>query len=261
MISRRPENTAHGLTDSDLARYEWQLDVDGFGVDGQRKLRDASVLVSRCGGLGGVVAYELAAAGVGRLVLAHGGNLRPSDMNRQLLMTDSMMGQSRMECIRKRLSDFNPTIEIVPFDTNINEENAESIVGEADLVVDCAPLFEERFLMNRESVRRGIPMVECAVYDLEAVITSFHPGRTPCLRCLYPENSRTWTRKFPVFGAVSGSLGSMAAMEAIKILSGIGEPLFNRMLHYDLRTMRFDTVNLHRVPDCPECRHLEPAVA
>lgn len=258
MISRKPENSRNAVAGSDHSRYEWQLDIEGFGPDGQDRLSQASVLVSRCGGLGGVVAYELAAAGVGRLVIAHGGNLRLSDLNRQLLMSDSMIGQPRIDCIVSRLKAFNPSIEVVPYAENINETNVREIAGQVDLIVDCAPLFEERYLMNSESVRRGIPMVECAVYELEAVITSFQPGRTACLRCLYPEQSRTWTRKFPVFGAVSGSLGSLAAMEAIKILSGLGDPLFNRMLHYDLRSMRFDTMNIHRNPDCPECRSISP---
>lgn len=248
------------LDPGELDRYAWQLDIEGFGVRGQERLKNASVLVTRCGGLGGVVAYELAAAGIGRMVVAHGGQLKSSDMNRQLLMSDEMVGKSRMESIVRRLREFNSRMELIPYDMNVSGENVEELVGQVDLVVDCAPLFEERYLLNREVVRRGIPMVECAVYEMEAVLTCILPGKTPCLRCLYPEVSRTWTRKFPVFGAVSGSLGSMAAMEAIKILAGFGEPLMNRMLHYDLRSMRFETVHIHRVPECVECGHMAPVV-
>jgi molybdopterin/thiamine biosynthesis adenylyltransferase len=99
-------------------------------------------------------------------------------------------------------------------------------------------------------------MVECAMYDLEATITSLMPGRTPCLRCLVPEEPREWRREFPVFGAVSGTVGCMAAMEAIKIIGGFGEPLFNRMLTMDLRSMRFDGYDLARRPDCSACSNL-----
>ncbi|MCD8534774.1 MAG: HesA/MoeB/ThiF family protein [Verrucomicrobia bacterium] len=175
------------LDPGELDRYAWQLDIEGFGVRGQERLKNASVLVTRCGGLGGVVAYELAAAGIGRMVVAHGGQLKSSDMNRQLLMSDEMVGKSRMESIVRRLRQFNSRMELIPYDVNVSGENVEELVGQVDLVVDCAPLFEERYLLNREVVRRGIPMVECAVYEMEAVLTCILPGKTPCLRCLYPE--------------------------------------------------------------------------
>ena len=158
------------LTDEEKATYEWQIWVPDFGTEGQEKLKDASVLVSRCGGLGSVVAYELAAAGVGKLVLAHGGNVKHSDLNRQLLMTHDWLGKPRVESAKKRLLDLNPRLEIVTVDSNVSDCNAADLVEQADVVVDCAPLFEERFAMNREAVRQNKPLVECAMYDLEAHI-------------------------------------------------------------------------------------------
>ena len=148
------------LTDEERAVYEWQLWVPGFGEAGQEKLKAASVLVSRIGGLGGVVAYELAAAGIGRLVLAHAGNVKPSDLNRQLLMTHAGLGQSRVESAKRRLQELNPRLEVVTVNENLCEENAGRLVGDVDLVVDCAPLFSERHAMNRECVRQGKPLVE-----------------------------------------------------------------------------------------------------
>lgn len=243
----------HSLSDLDRARYEWQLWVPGFGEAGQKKLQDSSVLVSRVGGLGGPVAYELAAAGVGRLVLAHAGNVKPSDLNRQLLVTDASVGTPRVETAAKRLAELNPTIEIVAIPENISSENASRIVAEVDLVVDCAPLFEERFAMNRAAVEQRKPLVECAMYDLEAHITTILPGHTPCLSCLYPEKPDSWSREFPVFGAVSGSLGCMAAMEAIKVLAELGEPLAGQLLMYDLRDMQFRKIQLQRRENCAVC--------
>lgn len=244
------------LTAEEREIYGWQMWIPGFGEEGQVRLRNASVLISRCGGLGGVVAYELAAAGIGRLVLAHAGNVKPSDLNRQILMTHAGIGTSRVESASQRLRELNPRLEIEAVAENVKQENAARLVGSVDLVVDCAPLFEERFLLNLEAVRQGKPMVEAAVHELEAHLTTFIPGRTPCLRCLYPDWPDYWRRQFPVFGAVSGTIGCMAAMEAIKVLARLGEPLVSRMLLMDLRGMGFRTVRIHRDRSCPVCGHL-----
>lgn len=241
------------LTDEELATYEWQLDVPGFGEAGQQKLKDASVLVSRVGGLGSVVAYELAAAGVGRLILAHAGNIKHSDLNRQLLMTHAALGSARVESAEKRLRDLNPRLEIMKVPENVSEDNADRLVGEADLTVDCAPLFEERLAMNAAAVRLGKPLVECAMYELQAQITTVIPGKTPCVACLNPEPPPAWKRRFPVFGAVSGAVGCLGAMEAVKVLSGLGEPLTGRMLTMDLRDMRTMTLAINRRTDCAVC--------
>ena len=245
------------LTDKERAVYEWQLDVSGFGGEtGQEKLKNASVLVSRCGGLGSVVAYELAAAGVGRLILAHGGNVKESDLNRQLLMTDDWLGKPRIESVERRLKELNPRLEIMAVNDNINEGNAKALVAEADVIVDAAPLFKERFLMNREAVAQNKVLVDCAMYELEAQITTIVPGDTPCLACLYPKEPVAWRRRFPVFGAVSGTVACMGAMEAIKVISNLGEPLKNRLLSMDLRDMTFVETAINRNPNCKVCSRI-----
>ncbi len=241
------------LTDEERAIYEWQTWVPDFGEGGQERLKGATVLISRIGGLGGVVAYELAAAGVGRLILAHAGDVKPSDLNRQLLMTHEQLGKPRIESAERRLHDLNPRLEIVPVAENVSEDNVERLVSEADVVVDCAPLFEERFLMNREAVRQSKPMVECAMYELQAQLTTILPGETPCLACLFPEAPPAWKREFPVFGAVSGTVGCLAAMEAIKLIAGIGEPLSGELLTMDLRTMAFRKHRVSRRAGCAVC--------
>ena len=147
----------------------------------------------------------------------------------------------------------NPRLEVVAVGENVSEANVAGLVGQADVVADCAPLFEERLLMNREAVRQGKSMVECAVYDLEAQITTIVPGQTPCLACLCPEPPPHWRRQFPVFGAVAGMAGCLGAMEVIKLLTPLGEPLLNRMLTCDLRTMSFRQVKTKRLPNCPVC--------
>jgi molybdopterin-synthase adenylyltransferase len=242
-----------GLTDEEKRLYEWQMWVPGFGEEGQRKLKGSSVLVSRCGGVGGAVALELAAAGVGKLVLAHGGNLKPGDLNRQILMNRDWLGRPRVECAARRLSELNPSVEIVAVPDNVSEANAERLVGQADLVVDCAPLFEERFLMNREAVRQKKPMVECAMYELEARLMTILPRESACLACVYPEAPPDWKRQFPVFGAVSGTVGCLGAMEAIKVLTGLGQPLTDGLLICDLRAMSFRRLSTRRDRQCRVC--------
>lgn len=241
------------LNEPELAIYEWQLSVSGFGLDGQKKLKGASVLISRCGGVGGLVAYELAAAGVGRLVLAHAGNAKPADLNRQLLLSHEALGQPRVETAARRLRELNPYVEVEAVAENILETNVERLVGQVDLIVDCAPRFRERFLLNREAVRQRKPMVDCAMYELEAQLTTIIPGQSPCLACLYPTEPEHWNRQFPVFGAVAGTVGCLGAMEAIKVIAGLGEPLVGHLLICDLREMTIRKVAVKRREGCAVC--------
>jgi molybdopterin/thiamine biosynthesis adenylyltransferase len=245
--------TIEDLTEEQAKIYEWQIAVPGFGLEGQKKLAAASVLISRVGGLGGLVAYELAAAGIGKLVLYHGGKVRPSDLNRQLLMTRDWVGKPRIESIERRLLELNPDLEIVAIGENISEVNAEAAVAQADVVVCAAPLFSERFAMNSEAIRQKKPFVDCAMYEMEAQILNVDPGRTACLRCLYPDEPAGWKRQFPVFGAVSGAIGCMGAMEAIKIIAGFGSPLYGTLLRINMTDMNIRRIVVRRNAQCKIC--------
>lgn len=250
------KDVEHALTQEDLAQHEWQLDVPDFGEEGQAKLKNSTVLVSRIGGLGGPVAWELAAAGVGHLVLAHSGCPGPSDLNRQTLIRADMLDVPRVTQAVQRLHEFKPSVKVTPIDANMSDENADELISQVDLIVDCAPMFQERLAMNDAAVRYRKPIVECAMYELEATLTTVIPGQTPCLRCLVPEPPLVWKRRFPVFGAVSGTVGCLAAMEAIKQLAGFGDCLLSRMIQMDLRTMQFHTVEIERNPECECCGQL-----
>jgi molybdopterin/thiamine biosynthesis adenylyltransferase len=241
------------LTDAERALYEWQESVADFGSQGQDRLKGSTVLVSRVGGVGGAAALYLAAAGIGRLVLAHAGDLRPADLNRQVLMAHDGIGHPRAVQAACRLRALNPHVEVEVLAENVCEANAESLVRKVDLVMGCAPVFAERLLLNREAVRQGKPLVDSAMYELELQLTTVLPGRTPCLACLVPAEPPAWQRRFPVFGAVAGVAGSLGAMEAIKVLAGFGDPLLGRMLLGDLRAMQFRTVAVRRRTDCPVC--------
>jgi molybdopterin/thiamine biosynthesis adenylyltransferase len=241
------------LSADELTRYQWQIWVQEFGEVGQQRLQSATALISRIGGVGGTVAQQLTAAGIGRLILAHGGTLRLNDLNRQILMTTDSIDQPRVESARRQLHALNPQVQLELVAENINESNAAALVRESDIVVSAAPLFSERLLMNRESVRQGKPLVDCAMYELEGRLTTVIPRETPCLSCLYPEPPANWRREFPVFGAVASTVGSLAAMEVIKIISQLGQPLAGRMLTFDLRDMSFRDVRISRRLDCAVC--------
>ena len=242
------------MTPEEYNRYAWQLDIPGHGEAGQRKLKAASVLISRAGGVGGTAALYLAAAGIGRLVLAHAGDLRLDDLNRQLLMRTEGVGRPRLETAAETLRGLNPGVEVIAIQENVNPENASRLVGLADVVIDAAPLFEERLALNAACRAQGKPMIEAAMYGMEFSVTVFHPSRPGCLACLCPEPPAWWRRRFPVFGAVSGMAGSLAAMEAIKIITGNGQPLIGRMVAGDLLRGHVRTVNLAADPCCAVCR-------
>ena len=244
------------LTTEERDRYEWQLSVRDFGVEGQRRLKAATVLISRVGGVGGTVAMQLAAAGIGRLIIAHAGNVRRNDLNRQLLMTTESIGLPRVESAERRLRELNPNVIVETINENFAENNAAGLVRRCDIVVSAAPLFAERLLMNRESVRQQKPLIDCAMYELEGRLTTIIPGQSPCLECLYPESPPNWKRQFPVFSAVSSTVGCLAAMEVLKVIAGVGEPLSGRLLFFDLRDMTFRTLPILRREDCAICgRH------
>lgn len=242
------------LTPEERAIYEWQMWVPGFGEEGQRRLKAASVLISRVGGLGGVVAYQLAAAGIGRLVLAMGGVVKPSDLNRQLQQSHERIGLPRLPAVVRRLRELNPRLEVISVQENVSDGNAAALVAQADVIVDAAPLFEERYALNRAAVAAGKPMVECSMYALEAHITTILPGRTPCLACLTPEKPPHWKRQFPVIGAVSGTVGCLGAVEVIKLLTGVGTPLAGTLLTMDLGSMQFRRHKIARRSECAVCR-------
>ncbi len=241
------------LADDEREIYAWQMDLPGFGETAQRKLKGASVLISRCGGLGGVAALELAAAGIGRLVIAHAGNLKASDLHRQILQQADQVNRPRLESIRARLLALNPRLEFIGIAENPTTDNAERLVSQADVVIDAAPLFEERLALNDAAVRLRKPMVEASMHGWNAQVTTFRPDAGPCLRCLIPDVPPDWTRRFPVLGAVSGTAGCIAAAEAVKLITGLGTPLVGRILALDLLAGTSRRIGLARDPACAVC--------
>jgi molybdopterin/thiamine biosynthesis adenylyltransferase len=241
------------LSARDRAFYEWQLDVPGFGEAGQLALRQTTALVSRAGGLGGPLAFQLAAAGFGRIIIAHGGDLKPSDLNRQVLMRHDHLGSPRVGCIVETLAAFNPHVAVEAVPSNINEDNAAELVGRADIVFDCAPLFEERFLMNRECIGQGKLLVDAAMYSMEGQVIPIVPGRTACLACVYPEVPPHWRRRFPVIGAVSALVANIAVIEGIKLLTDLPGAHPGTMIYIDTTTMQMNHIHIGPRAGCAVC--------
>jgi molybdopterin/thiamine biosynthesis adenylyltransferase len=182
-----------------------------------------------------------------------GGKVKPSDLNRHLQQSHERIGEARLPAVAQRLRALNPRVDVVTFEENVSEANADGLVAQADVVVDAAPLFCERYALNRAVVAAGKPMVECAMYALEAQITTIMPGRTPCLRCLHPEPPPDWKRQFPVLGAVAGTVGCLGATEVVKLLTNLGEPLAGVLLTMDLGSMEFRRFTIQRRPECQVC--------
>jgi molybdopterin/thiamine biosynthesis adenylyltransferase len=245
------------LSDLDREMFRRQMQIPGFGEEAQRKLKNSSALVTRVGGLGGPAALYLAMAGIGKLIIVHGGTLTWSNLNRQILMRHDQVGKPRIECAAELFARLHPECEVVAIGQEANEANCREWVAQADIVCDCAPSFEERYALNRACVEFRKPMIEAAMYGLEGNLTTIVPGETPCLACLVPDKPAWWeTYGFPVLGAVSAALGCLAAVEAVKVLTGFGENLKGKMLAYDANAMEFLKFPVARRQHCAVCGHL-----
>lgn len=236
------------------ARFGRQLTLPGFGEEQQRRLRGATALVAGVGGLGGTAALYLAAAGVGRLILMHEGNLEEEDLNRQILMRPGWLGLRRADCARRSLRELYPDVEVVALPERVTAGTVHPWLLDADVALDCRHNFPERYALNLSCVLAATPLVEAAMNAMEGYLTVVLPGETPCLACLFPEGDPGWDpMSFPVLGAVPGALGCLAALEAIKVLSGFGRPLAGRLLTFDLSQDDFRTYRVRRRPDCDVC--------
>ncbi len=241
------------LTPKELERYSRQIQLLGFGKEGQEKLKAATAVISGVGGLGGTVALYLAVAGIGKLILVRGGDLRLDDMNRQILMTDDWVGKPRVEKAKETLTQINPDVEIEAIAEYITPQNVDFLVRRSHIALSCAHNFEERDLLNTACVRWDKPMVEAAMNGMEAYLTTIVPGKTPCLSCIFPEKPEWDRRGFGVVGAVPGTLACLAALEAIKYITAVGEPLLGRLLTMDLNRLEFAKRRPYHDPDCPIC--------
>jgi len=241
------------LTHTELERYRRQMMLTGFSVNHQKRLKNSSVLIAGVGGLGGTAALYLAAAGIGRMILAHSGNLTLSNMNRQILMKNRI-GESRVVLAKKSILEMNPEVEIEIVDERITEANAGPLLETVQVALSARPNFEERRILNKACIEKGIPMVEAAMNGMEGYIFNVVPRIASCVHCVYPEDDPSWKELgFPVLGAVSGMLGCIMAIESIKLMTGYGKPLLSEMLIFNTMDMQFRKVRIPRNDQCEVC--------
>ena len=250
-VQVRNEDRVDTLTDYDRTRYGRQMMIDGWGEEGQTKLKTSSVFIAGAGGLGSPVSIYLAVAGVGELRICDADRPELSNLNRQILHTDARIGELKAVSAEKTLRELNPTVRIVTYSEYLDEKSVERIVGKPDIVVDCLDNFETRYLLNSYCVKNNTPFVHGAIWGMIGQVTFLHPPETPCLECLVPEPPPK--EVFPVVGVTPGVIGCIQAMEVLKFLTGVGTPLKGRLLVFDGEEMIFTSANVKRMPSCQEC--------
>ncbi|MGA7793045.1 MAG: molybdopterin-synthase adenylyltransferase MoeB [Candidatus Acidiferrales bacterium] len=245
------------LSKDEIQRYSRHLIMPEVGMEGQLKLKRARVLTIGTGGLGAPLGLYLAAAGVGHLGLVDFDVVDSSNLQRQVTFTTADVGKPKSEAAKARLSALNPAIEIVSYETRLTSDNALEMFRDYDIIVDGTDNFPTRFLVNDACVLLGKPNVYGSIFRFEGQATVFgYPGG-PCYRCLYPEPPPPGLvpscAEGGVLGVLPGIVGSIQAMETIKLILGAGEPLVGRLLLFDALAMRFRELKLKKNPECPVC--------
>ena len=244
-----------------LERYSRHLRLPEVGLDGQRRLEAARVLLAGAGGLGSPAAFYLAAAGVGDLRLVDDDTVERSNLQRQILHTEQAIGSAKVESARERLSALNPRTRVEAVAQRITSANVEALLDGVDVVIDGSDNFPLRYLLNDACVKLGKPLVYGAVQRFTGQASVFDAGRQrgrcPCYRCLFPQppppQFAPSCDEAGVFGVLPGIVGLLQATEAIKLLLGIGQPLAGRLLQFDALAMQFRQTRLAPDPDCPVC--------
>lgn len=246
-----------GLTHEEILRYSRHLLIPEVGLEGQRKLKASSVLVIGTGGLGSPVALYLAAAGVGHIGLVDYDVVDSSNLQRQIIHGTSRVGQLKVESARERMLDLNPDIEVEIYNEPFTSENAMRIARGYDVLIDGTDNFPTRYLTNDLCVFLGIPNVYGSIFRFDGQVSVFDARRGPCYRCLFPEPPPPGLvpscAEGGVLGVLPGTIGTLQATEALKLLLGIGEPLIGKLLLYNALDMSFEFVNLKKNPKCRVC--------
>jgi adenylyltransferase/sulfurtransferase len=245
------------MQDNQLLRYSRQIMLPQVDIEGQQKLLDSRVLIIGLGGLGSPAAMYLAAAGIGQLILNDFDQVDLSNLQRQIAHDTDNLGLSKVESAKHTLLRMNPEIQIETIGHQLVDKELEQEIAASDVVLDCTDNFATRFAVNRACVKTKTPLVSGAVIRFEGQITVFTPGYddSPCYNCLYPDQGEleeTCVRN-GVIAPLPGIIGSMQALEAIKLIVGIGQSLRGRLLLFDALTMEWNRMSLRKNPACPTC--------
>lgn len=245
------------LSRDEILRYSRHLLIPEVGLDGQKKLKSSAVLVIGTGGLGSPVALYLAAAGIGRIGLVDYDTVDSSNLQRQIIHGTSTVGMLKIESGKQRMRDLNPDIQVDVYNVPFTSENALEIAKGYDLIIDGTDNFPTRYLTNDVSVMLGIPNVYGSIFRFDGQASVFATKDGPCYRCLFPEPPPPGLvpscAEGGVLGVLPGTIGTIQATEAIKLLLGIGSPLIGKLLLYNALDMSFEYVRLKKNPKCPVC--------
>lgn len=245
------------LSHPEILRYSRHLLLPEVGVEGQQKLRDARVLLIGAGGLGSPAALYLAAAGVGTLGLAEFDRVDVTNLQRQVLHGTADIGRPKLDSARDRLHDLNPHVTLEPFGERLTSATALDLLRGYDVVIDGSDNFPTRYLVNDACVLLGKPLVYGSIFRFEGQVSVFDARRGPCYRCLYseppPPGLVPSCAEGGVLGVLPGVIGSLQALEAIKLVLGVGDSLVGRLVLFDALRLRFRELSLRKDPDCPVC--------
>jgi len=240
------------LSSNEMERYDRQIRIGGIGLEGQLKLKGAKVTIAGAGGLGCSATVYLAAAGVGDMRIVDEEDVDLSNLNRQIGHWDKDVGRAKADSLGEKIRKLNPQVKLETVKGKIAPGTVRDLISGSTVVLDCMDNWETRFMLNEACVAARIPLVHAGVHSLYGQITTVVPGKGPCLRCLLPETPQS-EDKIPVLGVTAGTLGLLEALEAIKIITGMGKPLVGRMLYFDGETTSFYEINVSKREDCPVC--------
>src|SRR5579875_836193 len=253
----RPWAAPRTLTPDQRNRYHRHLLLPEVGPAGQQRLLDAKVLLLGAGGLGSPAALYLAAAGVGTIGIIDMDVVDASNLQRQVLHNMERVGERKVDSAKKTLTAMNPDVKVVTYDVRLGADNILDIIDGYDVIVDGTDNFPTRYLVNDASLVKRIPVVHGSIFRFEGQVTVFSPYEGPCYRCFVPEpppaELAPSCAEAGVLGVLPGIIGSIQAMEALKLLLGLGEPLIGRLLAYDALEETFRTYKMQRDPACPAC--------
>jgi len=253
----RPAPQLPELSKDEILRYSRHLIIPEVGVEGQKRLKAARVLMVGAGGLGSPIGLYLAAAGVGTLGIVEADVVDVTNLQRQVLHGTKDVGRKKVESARDRIGDVNPPVQVIAHEAWLSSENALEIIRDYDLVVDGTDNFATRYLVNDACVLLGKPNVYGSIFRFEGQSTVFCTADGPCYRCLYPEPPPPGLvpscAEGGVLGILPGLVGLIQATETVKLIAGIGEPLVGRLLLVDAAAMQFRTVKLRKNARCPAC--------
>jgi molybdopterin/thiamine biosynthesis adenylyltransferase/rhodanese-related sulfurtransferase len=251
----RPWRQPASLSPEQQNRYKRHLLLPEVGVEGQQKLLDAKVLMLGAGGLGSPAALYLAAAGVGTIGIVDMDDVDESNLQRQILHNIDRVGDRKVDSAKKTLTLLNPDVNVVTYDTRLSAENIVDIISGYDVIVDGADNFPSRYVLNDASVKLGIPVVHGSIFRFEGMVSVFHPTEGPTYRDMVPEpppaELAPSCAEAGVLGVLPGIIGSIQALETIKVILGLGDALIGRILSVDTTEMEFRTFNLRPDPSNP----------